>query len=420
MRLLFVSLNFAPEPTATGKYTGEMAKWFADRGHDVEVIAGLPHYPQWKVWESYRRRGFRREQLEGVSVMRAPHSVPDAANVSSLARITMESSFTLASLWWWSRLLIRRRRFDVVIAVCPPMQDALVPWLYGLLRRVPWVFHVQDFQVDAAMRLNMLKGKVLGRALYSIENFFLSRATAVSSITPAMCRRAIEKGAKPDNTWCVPNWADIDSVVPGPHVNEFREELGVSSEQILVMYAGGLGTKQGLEVVLTAASMLGDDKRFQFVLIGGGSAREGLLRQARELHLDNLEFLELQPKERLPAMLTAADIHLVIQRRNAADLVMPSKLTNILAAGRPTIATAEQGTALWDVLEDEGAGRCVAPEDPEALVVALREVADSKERREAMGQNARRYAEANLGQNAILERFETRLYDLVNHNEVKA
>ena len=413
MKLLLLSLNFAPEVTGIGRYSGELAAWLAGRGHEVTVIAGLPHYPGWRVDPAYRRAGWSREECRNMEVLRTPHTVPPPRRVTALRRILMESTFTLNSLRWWLPLLVRRARFDAVIAVCPPLQNAVLPGLYRLLRRAPWMLHIQDFQVDAAVRLGMLRIGMLGRLLYRLENLCLRRASWVSTITPAMCRRAIAKGADPDRVLYLPNWADIGHIVPMPPDPEFRRQLGARPGQLLVMYAGAMATKQGLEVVLEAAARLQGDHRFRFALVGDGSDAPRLRERAVALGLDNLAWLPPQPLERLPALLSAADVHLVVQKRDAADLVMPSKLANILAAGRPAIATAEAGTALWDVLEEGGSGRCVSPESAGALVAGLCALADDAALRAKMGENARRHAETQLARDGILERFERQLEALI-------
>jgi colanic acid biosynthesis glycosyl transferase WcaI len=326
----------------------------------------LPHYPEWRVLSEYQACGFRREQLNGVTVFRAPHAVPKPERVSALARILMESTFSLSSLYWWMRILFRRSRYDAVIGVCPPLQNAVMPGLYALIRRVPFVFHIQDLQVDAAVRLNLLNVGLFGRLLYSIENLLLERCTRVSTITDAMCRRVVEKGVDPARVWLVPNWADISGITPRSKNNEFRRELGVSAGDVLVMYAGAIGHKQGLDLLLDAADLLRGDVRFHFVIVGFGADRARLVARAEQMRLANLRFLPVQTEERLPDMLAAADIHVAVQRRAASDLVMPSKLTNILAVGRPTVATADRGTTLWDVVEGNEAGRCTPPEDSAA------------------------------------------------------
>lgn len=413
LKLLLVSLNFAPEVIGIGRYSGELAAWFAARGHQVAAIAGLPHYPAWQVNSAYRGAGWRREQYRGVEVLRVPHPVPLPGRATALRRILMESTFTLSSLRWWLPLLMRRERFDAVIAVCPPLQNAVLPGLYRVLRRVPWLLHIQDFQVDAAVHLGMLRVGVLGRALRGLENFCLRRASWVSSITPAMCRRAIAKGADPAHVLHLPNWADVEQIVPQTPDPEFRRELGVGSDQLLVLYAGAMATKQGLDLVLDAAVRLRDDRRFRFALVGDGSDAPRLRERAAALGLDNLALLPPQPAERLPALLSAGDIHLVVQKREAADLMMPSKLANILAAGRLAVATAESGTALWEVLEEGGTGICVAPESVDGLIGGLQRLAGDAAARGAMGIRARAYAEENLARDVILQRFEARLLQWV-------
>ena len=414
MNILFYGLNYTPEPTGTGKYTGEMAAWLAARGHAVDVICGLPHYPQWKLDPAYADGRARVETLDGVRVLRAPHFVPSAQALGAGARIRLETSFTLSSARYWVPRFFRRDRPDLVIAVMPPMQVAVWPLLYAWLRRVPWVLHVQDLQVDAALRLGMLNG-AFGRLLYAIESFLLRRATRVSTITEAMRARVVAKGVSEERTWLVPNWADIAAIRPGPRDNAFRRALGVSEDAVVALYAGNMGEKQGLETVLQAAALCRDDPRLVFVMVGAGAARARLERRAAELELPNLRFLPLQPAERLNEMLAAGDIHLVIQRRDAADLVMPSKLTNILAAGRCCVATAEPGTALHEVVHGHKLGEVVPPDDGTALAAAVWRLAAEPARRTTCGNRARAYAQAYLDKERILAAFEERLRELVGH-----
>jgi len=414
VRILIYSINYAPEPTSTGKYTGELAAWLAARGHEVDAIAPPPHYPHWRVFEAYRGRRFRDiESLEGVRVMRTPIYIPPPDRVTAGRRILYELSFSLSAARYWLPLCLGLgKRYDVVIAICPPAQIGGWPWLYHLTRRVPWVIHVQDLQVDAALRLGMLRQRRLGRLLHRIETFLLRRASAVSTITAAMRKRLLDRGLAEDRTWLVPNWANLDLVTVQPRDNAFRRSLGVREDQVLFMYAGNLGVKQGLEVLLDAAYALRHEERFRFAVVGSGAAAPQLEARRAQLKLNNLVMVPVQPKEKLSEMLAAADVHLVIQRREAADLVMPSKLTNILAAGRPAIATTEPNTALGMVLVDAQAGLICEPENAAALADTMRRLAENPALREQMGYNACRYACTQLNQDTILSRFESKLHEL--------
>lgn len=410
MRILIYGPNYAPEKTGTGKYTAEMAEWFAARGHEVHVITGPPHYPEWRLHEGYRN-AHTREVVNGVHVRRVPMYIPPAGEVTSKRRIRMESSFSLHAARAWGGWAFRRARPDVVIAVCPPMQVGAPPRVFRALRRVPWVFHVQDLQVDAAVRLGMLDQGRFTRILFGIEEKLLHTASVVSTITPGMAQRIEEKGVPAERIWQTPNWSDVQAMRPGERMNAFRAEVGAGPEDILLLYAGNMGRKQGLETIVEAARMLQADPRLKFVLVGDGACKAELQASARLL--PNMTFLDLQPWERVPDMLNAADIHLVVQKREAADLVMPSKLTNILAVGGCALGTTEGGT-LHGVLKDVGA--VVAPEDASTLAEGIRALANDPEKRAELGRMARQYAEANLDKDAILGRFENALIHLVEES----
>ncbi len=412
MRILIYGINYAPEPTATGKYTTEMAVWLAARGHTIDAIVGMPYYPQWEIYEEYQNRRSFIEKIDGVTVFRTPLYVPGADNVSARTRIRQESSFSINALrWWWG--ITFSKRYDVVIGVCPPLQIGVYPWLYSKLRRVPWLFHIQDLQVDAAVRLGMLNSGLVGTSLYKIENFLLSHATRVSTITEAMRQRIIAKGVPENRTWLFPNWSDIDFIRPLPRENQFRQELGIDETGIIVMYAGNVGEKQGLELVIEAADKLRSNEKLYFLIVGAGAAKSRLEGMAEKMKIDNLKFLPVQPFEKLPEMLAAADIHLVVQKREAADIVMPSKLTNILAAGRPCIATADPGTTLYEVVNSYETGVVCPPETIKPLVEAINKLVESEDLRQRMGMNARKYAEQWLSKEHILKDFESRLLELV-------
>lgn len=414
--ILVFGLNFAPEPTGTGRYTGETAAWLARRGHRVTAIVGLPHYPQWRVYQGYSRAGVLRENLEGVDVWRVPHFVPPVTRLTGASRLRMDLHFGLSAARYWIPRLFAAGRPDVVMAVAPPLIVGFYPILYRL-RGVPWLLHLQDLQVDVALQLGMLRNVLMRKMLPSIEGFILRRATAVSTITEAMRRRVISKGARPDRVFVFPNWADIDMVRPAARENSFRAELGIGPDHILVMYAGAFGVKHGLDVLVEAAAHLVGEEKLHIVLIGHGADRARVEELAYRLRLRNVQFLDVQPAERLPEVLAAADIHLVLQKRRAADLVMPSKLGNILASGRPCIATADPGTALHDLVGGCNLGLVCPPEDPAALASAILRLASDPGLRLTLGQRARSYAEENLGKEIILKDFEERLAALARRTD---
>jgi len=402
VRLLIHGMNYAPELLGIGRYTGELGAYLASRGHQVTVLTAAPYYPQWRVREDYRPQRWRREWRDGVEVLRAPQYVP--GRVSGLGRLLQECSFGASCLYWWSTCLLQRP-WDAMVAVCPPMTSGLVPGLLARRLAVPLVIHVQDLQLDAARELGILRQPLLLAGLTWLELHLFRQARAVTTISRSMAARLAAKGVPPARLQVLPNWADLDKVRPGPRLNALRRELGLTSETV-VLYAGNLGEKQGLEVILEAAALTRGKPSIRYLVAGEGAARDRIKLRAQDLGLDNLTFLPLQSNSRLPLLLAAADLHLVVQRQKAADLVMPSKLTNIMAAGRPFIATAGEGTELARVTTESRAGLVVPPEDGRALAQAVLGLAGDPGARKEMGVRARRYAEAFWDRERILRQWE--------------
>lgn len=405
LKLLVYGINFWPELTGVGKYTGEMCRWLAARGHEVQVVTAPPYYPAWRVAPAYSAAGYRTERwpdAAGVQVTRCPLWVP--SQPGTLKRLLHLASFALASFpVLWARL---RARPDVLMVVVPTL--FAVPAALGLARLhgVPAWLHVQDFELDAMFNLGMgAKTGGLRRLALGVESWLMRAFGRASSITPKMMDRLVAKGVAAERCVEFPNWVDLDQVRPLGGANAFRKELGIGDDEFVVLYAGNMGEKQGLELVIDAARSLQGQHHIRFVFAGDGGARRRLHAAAEGL--DRVHWLPLQPLGRLNELLNAADIHVLPQRADAADLVMPSKLTGMLASGRATLGTAAQSTQLGQILE--AVGRRVDPGDTAAFVEALLEMTADRPALRQMGAQGRMYAEQHLGLEPIMKSFERAL-----------
>ncbi|WP_446744048.1 WcaI family glycosyltransferase [Silvibacterium acidisoli] len=406
MRILLLGINYSPELTGIGKYSGEMMEWLASRGHEVRVVTAPPYYPAWKVREDYSPWRYQTETSPaGVKIYRCPLWVPERP--SGISRMIHLGSFATSSLP--VMLAMTFWRPDVVLTVEPAFFCAPTTIMTAMLSGAPAWLHVQDFEIDAAFDLGLLpsEGATHNFAL-AYERYIMQGFTRVSSISPNMVKRLGEKGIDKAKTILFPNWVDIDAVQPMTGPNRFREELGISDDQIVLLYSGNLGNKQGLEMLPLLAQQLREDKRLRFVFCGDGSFRPQLEEMTAGLH--NVSLLPLQPMDRLNELLNAADIHLLPQKGDAADLVMPSKLTGMLASGRPVLATAAPGTQVAEAVH--GRGINVPPGNIEAMRDAVKTLADSPELRREMGIAARSYAEEHLGREQVLRRFEANIKSL--------
>jgi len=403
LRILLLGLNYAPELTGIGKYSGEMMEWLAGRGHEVRVVTTPPYYPAWKVRADYRWWQYRREiSLAGARIYRCPVWVPGSP--SGISRLIHLASFAVSSLpvalgmTGWDP--------DVVITVEPALMNAPVALLVAAMSGAASWLHIQDFEVDAAFDLGLLpSGGWIQRIALAVETATMKRFRYVSSISPNMVKRLLAKGVDGARAVLLPNWVDVDEVYPLCEENGYRQQLGLREKQILLLYSGNMGMKQNLGILPELARKFAGRSDLHFLFCGEGAFRPRM--EELTAGLGNVTLLPLQPAERLNELLNAADIHLLPQSGQAADLVMPSKLTGMLASGRPIIATAAAGTQVADVVEM--CGIAVDPDNPDELERAVELLAADSGLRRRLGAAARSYAEEHLGRDEVLQRFADEL-----------
>ena len=396
MKILIYSANFAPEPVGIGKYSGEMAAWLVGQGHEVRVVAAPPYYPSWKLDQTYAWPPYRRELWEGVDVWRSPLWVPKTPG--GLARVLHLLTFAISSfpIMLWQSLW----RPHIVMVIAPAIVCAPVGFIVARLSGAKAWLHIQDFEVDVASQMKLLKHPLLLRALLAAESFLLRCFDNVSSISLPMLNRLRQKGVAENKIRFFPNWVDISHIYPLSSPSDYRKELGINFQTKVVLFSGTMSGKQGLMVIPEAARRLSHRKDVIFILCGDGVIKPQL--ETASVGLENIRFIPLQPFEKLGQLLGLADIHLLPQSPEAADLVMPSKLSGILASGRPVIATCQPSTEISKVVSQ--CGLVVAPEDSYALANAIERLLDDHKARLLLGIQARQYAEVNLARDSVLGR----------------
>lgn len=399
--MLICGINFWPDLIGAAKYTGEMAGWLAARGHEVRVVTAPPYYPEWRLGRDYSAGCYKVEQWQCVRVYRCPLWVP--VRPTGMRRILHLASFALSSF----PVMLRQAfwRPGVVLLVEPPLFCApaalIVAWLSG---GRAWL-HIQDFEVDAAIGMGLVPSGLASRLAYAIERALLRRFHKISTISINMLARLNMKRVVRGVLF--PNWVDVTAIFPLPGTSPMRRELGIRDDAVVALYSGSIANKQGLEILIEAARMLESNTAVFFVICGNGPSKAQLQTLASGLR--NVMFLPLQPAEKLNALLNMADVHLLPQRAEAADLVMPSKLTGMFASGRPIVATAAAGTQIAKLIM--GCGLLVQPGDVVGFSAAIAHLAVRVDLRLELGHAARRYAVEHLGRDAVLAEFERELRD---------
>lgn len=399
IRVLIVALNYAPELVGCAKYTTELAEELVARGHVVEVVAAPPYYPQWKIAEPYSGARWGREVRNDVTVHRTPLYVPPTP--SGVKRILHLASFGAAALPTAVRAA-RRFRPDLVFAVAPTLAAAGAALAAAKATKAKAWLHVQDFEVDAAFDLGLLSSGAARRLALGMERWLLRRFDRVSSIAPAMVSLLRTKGVAAEQTIELRNWVDLDAFPTWVSSDTaYRAQLGIAADQIVALYSGNMAGKQGIEALADVAARLkAVDAPVTLLLCGEGPARATLETACQGLA--NVKFLPLQPLERLPELLATADIHLLPQRPEAADLVLPSKLTGMLASGRPVVAMATQGTGLAE--EVAGCGLVVEP-DAASMTQGVLALAADADLRRTLGGAGKARARSRWRKRAIIDGF---------------
>lgn len=398
MKILIYGINFWPEPTGIGRYTGEMANWLASNGHEVRVITAPPYYPSWQIQPGYSSLRYTRSEENGATIWRCPIWVP--AQPTGLKRIVHLLSFAASSLPTVFQQVTWRP--DVVWVAAPAFACTPSALLLSKLTGATSWLHVQDFEIDAAFDMGLLHGRKRRRIVSALEGWLMARFDVASSISHKMVGRLREKGVALAQALYFPNWVDTQDILPYVGVSPYREELGIGEDKVVALFSGTLAAKQGLHLLPDLAVQLAQlAPHVHIVICGDGVLKETL--QTKTAQLDNVTMLPLQPKSRLNALLGMADIHLLPQDPACTDLVMPSKLSAMLASGRPVVSTVLAHTEIARVLTDSGV--TVPPGNVASFASAVVALANDPERRATLGQAGRRYAETHLSIDGALSKF---------------
>ena len=409
MNLLVLCPHFEPDLAPTGEVMTQIAHGLVDRGHRLHVVTALPWYLHHRVEEGWRGRPWRTEDTPWGHITRVHPFPTDKTNIP--ARALAFGGFTALT---GVRAAAGRTRPDVVLAMSPPLTLGAAGWAVARLRRAPFVFNIQDVFPDVAVELGVLTNPRVISAASWLERTSYRAADAVTVLSDDLRDNVVAKlgngrGSDPGKVRVIPNFVDTDRIRPADPENAYRAEHGLSGKRV-VLYAGNVGLSQSLDLLVDAAKRFAGRDDVVFVINGGGSARAELERSAGGLA--NLRFVDMQPKERLPEVLAAGDIHVVPLRRGLARSSVPSKLYSILAAGRPVLASVDEGTEVARTIERAGAGVAVAPEDPDAFAAGLTRLLDDPEGARQMGERGRRFVEGWASPAAVAGQYEALFEEL--------
>ncbi|MBW4417995.1 MAG: glycosyltransferase family 4 protein [Myxacorys californica WJT36-NPBG1] len=399
MRVLIYSYNYYPEPIGIAPLMTELAEGLAKRGHDVRVITAMPNYPQRQIYEAYRGKLYTTEERNGVTIQRS--YVWIKPKPSLVDRILLDSSFVFTSFFQ----ALRGWRPDLILLTVPPLPVSVPAALLGWLHNCPIVLNVQDILPEAAVHVGLIKNKLMIRVLESLEKFAYRTAHTVSVIADGFVDNLERKGVPSSKITCIPNWVDVNFIKPLPKDNAFRKAHNLEGK-FVVQYSGNIALTQGLETVVEAAARLRDFPEIAFVIVGESKAIAKLKDYCAACGAENVMLLPFQPRERLPEMLAAADVGLIVQKQNVVSFNMPSKTQVLLASGRPVIASVPSTGSAAKAIEKSHGGVVVEPEHPEALAQQILELYKNPEYAALLGKQGRQYAIERYSFEQALNQYE--------------
>jgi colanic acid biosynthesis glycosyl transferase WcaI len=406
--VLVLTLVFPPDSVSTAQIMGELGDDLRRAGHHLSVITTTPHYnrdPEQEARQPLRPFWGRLVQESSFRGIRTFHTRMPAKGRSVAGRLLAWLQFHLLSL---AVGIVVLRRVDVILTPSPPLTMGVVAWLLGIWHRAPFLYNVQELYPDIAINLGAVRNRWVIRLLFALERFVYSRATTIAVIADQMRRRLLEKGVPASKVIVIPNFVDVEALVPVPAPNGFTHEHGLDG-RFVVTYAGNLGPAQGLDALLDASRLLADVPEVLVVLVGGGTLWTAFAQRIVQQHLNNVRLIAVQPFSRVPEIYGASDLNVVMLASSTGSDAVPSKVYRIMSCGKAVLAATEATSDLAALVREAGCGLTVPQDDPAAIAQAIRQACADRPALERMGQAGRRHVAANYARPIVTARYDRAL-----------
>lgn len=408
MKILVVTPYYKPDGGAQATLSPLLCEQLAKRGHEVYVLTSVPHYPSGRVPGSYKKNKYISVE-NGVKICRI--NLPSIDRKVLAARLYQFVAFQVGAIFSGFN-----PDYDVLLTHTSALEVVLTFVYFSSIKRKPAIYSVDDLYPEVGITQRIFRNFFVIKIIGLLENYCLRNSKKVRILSRSFAPILIKKGLPESKLALIYDWVDTEVIRPLPRENDFSLEHGLTNN-FVILYTGNIGLVQGLDTIIDTAILLSDDPEIYFVIVGDGARKNRLVEKAHNLRLSNIHFIPYQPSERMPEVYASSDISLVTLQKGIGFGALPYKTFQILASGRPLIVSVDEGSDTWDVVKSANAGLCVAPENPEALSLAIRTLKKDIKLRTLLGRNGRIWVEQHNSPQYAAVQIEKLLFEAVASQE---
>lgn len=407
MRVLIITNYFPPEIGGAAHLYFELSEWLVSKGHKVTIITGFPRYNFDRKGTKYSKKILLKEYINGIKIIRLPTiSFPRHSKVARGL-----DHFIVSFIFFFGASISGPQ--DVILIYSPPLTLGLSAYVISKIKGIPFIVNIQDLFPKEAVALGLLKNKLIIRIFEKIEKYIYNKATYITVHSPGNKKYIMEKGVSKAKVKVLYNWVDTERIRPQKKENDFFKRNNLYGK-FVASYAGTIGWCQDVNIIIEAAELIQNYEDIIFLIVGDGPDKEKIVNVAEAKKLKNVIFLPTQPWDIYPQILVASDISLINLNKNLSTPVVPSKLLNIMASGRPVVASLPLDGDSPKIIEKAQCGLYSEAEDSNSLTKSMLKLYKDESLRKKLGENGRKFAIKFFSKNVCIKNYESLFFQALN------
>lgn len=404
VKVLACSAYYKPEVAANIYLLNDIYEGMIHAGHTLEVYAPVPV------------RGVSREVHNKYKHKKLESEYDGRLRIHRIAMYRESKSYILRAVRYflvdmafiWKGL---QTEADVIFVQSTPPTQGMMAGILGMIKHIPVIYNLQDIFPESLVNARMTKkGSMLWKIGRLVENFSYRHAEKIIVISEDFKRNIMAKGVPEEKIAVVPNWADVSSIYPvAREDNVLIRRYHLSPEKFYITYCGNVGHTQNIDLLLETAKELSAQENLSFVIIGDGADQERIQKRVQDERIGNVILLPFQPYEDIAHVFSLGDVGLIISKPGVGNNSVPSKTWNIMAAGKPVLASFDLNSELCRLIDAAGCGICADDFTVDALCRAIKKLIGKKQMLAEMGKKGFDYLSRNMDRDKAVAQYIAQL-----------